>query len=529
MGKEKTAAKRVTAGANATTSVRKNLPTNQIAKLLDKMGLAATWASLVATHATRSYDTQRSQLLLNDPDFASATILGVDHLEGRTLGQVSILYEFSLAHVDKDSRKESGQYFTPDDVADFMASQSVLFPSGGVWLDPCSGVGNLAYALAKQQSDPEDFVANHLYLVDRDGTALMIARGLFFLHFYRTRPDLLAILSTRMLRRDFLSKNALPTFDYALLNPPYAQVPADDRFVTAKARDLYAYFVERVTDLCRGFIAVTPQSYTHGDKFKEMRTLLLRDFPGLRLYCFDNVPDSIFHGIKFGSTNTNMANSVRACITVAREDPPERLITPLLRWSTSQRKTMFTGVHAKLSAVPLSDQVFPKNFDSLASLYSLVRGPDYVPLETLLSKTPTAWTLTVPSTPRYFAPAVLRPLSRTSFHTLYFPSQAVRDRYHLYLNSSIPYWWWRVFDGGMSFSRQTLFSVPVPKHPLQSKALTAALLKSEQANLVVKKNAGKNIENVKHKPDLLERINTFYFDQETATRLMFVHSNSYFQ
>lgn len=506
----------------------KRLPTQRIADIVDRGGIREGWISLVATHAAHSYDATRNSILLKDPVFSRGTIFEEDFLEGLSVGQVSILYEFSLARIDKASRKASGQYFTPDDVAAFLAHQTRLFPDTGVWLDPCAGVGNLSHALVARQGDPEDFLANRLYLVDRDPIALQVARGLLFLHHFESDTDLLAKLDERIIARDFLSSEKPPSFDYAILNPPYARTSLDDSLTSAKSRDLYSYFLERVTRLGNGLVAITPQSFTHGAKFSGLRKVLLDNFPSLRFYCFDNVPDSIFHGVKFGSTNTNMANSVRACVTVARKEETERQITPLLRWTTSQREAMFHQVESKLTSAPLTVKMFPKVFPGLETLYEKVHGDDYRTLETVLSDTPTNWTLTVPSTPRYFIPAVIRDLSRTSYHTLYFPSEDTRTRYYPFLNSSLLYWWWRMFDGGMSLSRETLFSVPVPTILPANPGLVTKLLASEQENLVVKKNAGKKIENVKHPIPLLEELNTHYFGMELSQRLLAVHDNTYF-
>ncbi|WFR65839.1 N-6 DNA methylase [Curtobacterium flaccumfaciens] len=138
-----------------------------------KAEVRRSWLSAVATRVVAAR-----------PDIAPALldVLGVglfehDHLEGLSIGEVSVCYEALLSELDRDHRKSSGQFFTPDDAADYMAQQSASF-GDGVWLDPCCGVGNLAWHLAGVQNEPDAFVRDNLVLIDRDETALKSAIAL---------------------------------------------------------------------------------------------------------------------------------------------------------------------------------------------------------------------------------------------------------------------------------------------------------------------------------------------------------------
>ena len=88
---------------------------------------------------------------------------------------------------------------------------------------------------------------------------------------------------------------------------------------------------------------------------KLLRKLLLNNFTTLDVYCFDNVPDNIFRGIKFGSKNTNTANSTRAGIIVARQNGNNKTfrITPLLRWRVKERQKLLDSVTLKFPAESL--------------------------------------------------------------------------------------------------------------------------------------------------------------------------------
>lgn len=506
------------------TTMAIRLPVDALRPLLDEHGLKGTWLGLLSAHVRHSHD-HLSTSILSHAEFAEAPEFEEDLLAGLSIGQQSVLYEFSLAYVDRDSRKDEGQYFTPDDVAKFMAERCKGFDSDGVWLDPCSGVGNLSHWLAASQSNPENFVRNHLVLADRDPLALFIARVLLAVSFQKGDTDLFNAIEGNFHVQDFLL-GEIPQHDYVIVNPPYVGVKEDSNYITAKARDTYAYFLERIILSSRGFVSITPQSFTNGAKFSALRGLLKKnEAMGFDVYCFDNVPDSIFKGVKFGSTNTNKVNSTRAAVIVYGKTEETRRITPLLRWKTSERSELLLRADEFLSELP-DAELLPKVSGGLLGLYG--EASDAPTLKSVLSKAETPYKLTVPSTPRYFIPAVKRELERSSAKTVYFHSQEDLDRYYPYLNSSLLYWWWRVNDGGMTLSMETLNSLPLlGRVDEDSSDFAARLEDSERDNVVVKMNAGKPNENVKHPLGLVGELNQFFF-AGYEEELLKSHANSAF-
>src|SRR5699024_1582289 len=198
------------------------------------------------------------------PDLADefCVLLGVESfdrdrnpLQGLTIGEIGVCYEALTAMSDSSARRAAGQYFTPDDAARFMAQQSVHFPEG-TWMDPCCGVGNLAWHLASVQNNPAEFVRNNLILVDIDDTALRSAIALIGAD-YLPKHDLegLRALRSRSERRDFLARAQLPEHDFIIVNPPYARTAARAKYATSASRELFAYFLERISNGSRGFIS----------------------------------------------------------------------------------------------------------------------------------------------------------------------------------------------------------------------------------------------------------------------------------
>lgn len=506
-------------------SIINSLPIKDFNLLLDRLGLEKAWCSVLATSLKNS-DKKDLFYILDEKEFNNVEFQDFDFLADLTIGEISVLYEYSLAYADRYKRKQEGQYFTPDDVAQVMAKKALTFPRNKIWIDPCSGIGNLSYWLVKYQDDQENFIKNNLILIDRDKLALFIARFILATHFQKNDKKLYDKIKTRFVVADFLMSDNLPRHDYAILNPPYVVVEPDNRFETSEARDLYAYFLERVIKTSLGFVSITPQTFTNGQKFNSLRRLLMGNFSDISVYCFDNVPDNIFRGIKFGSNNTNKANSTRAGIIVAQKNGGRQSfkITPLLRWRVKDRQKLLNSVDDFLAEITPRIDIFPKLQKDLLPLYELIKTQHKI-LAHLVSRRQTQFRLIVPSTPRYFISALKRSVERSSFKTLYFYSEKEQNIAYLLLNSSFMYWWWRVNDGGMTISEKTLLTLPVMDNISVDENLLSKIERSEITNRVVKRNAGKDNENVKHDPSLIKEINKKLFPR-FANALGTLHNNS---
>lgn len=501
--------------------------------LIKKYGLRKTWINILATHLS---PFSKFKYVLNSQEFSGHTILKSNLIEGLSIGEISILYEYSLTFKDSKSRRDNGQYFTPDDVARFMVEMASKFPSG-TWLDPCSGIGNLSWHLTQSQLDPEKFLMENILLSDKDSLALLVARVLFTFNFQNRVSDLFTQIKDRFIELDFLSvseprqpelfsgaltMNVIPKHDFVIVNPPYLSTAEDARFETSKCRDLYGYFLENIIKSSIGFVSITPQSFTNSTKFYSLRKLLLENFSDITIFAFDNVPANIFKGIKFGSTNSNQVNSTRAAITIALNGKRSHRITRLTRWTSQQRASLFKSSINDLATLNFSPEFFPKVGKPFLPVYkALIRQPR---LEELLSQGKTSFPLYVPSAPRYFISALKKPVKRSSMKTLYFKDEKSRDKAYLLINSSLMYWWWRTRDGGMTLSLETLKSLPTPNFEPR-KSLVSKLEESERSNRVYKLNAGSKQENVKHPEGLIMKLNKLIVP-DYADILLSLHQNS---
>lgn len=427
-----------------------------------------------------------------------------------TIGEVGVCYEALMALTDSQGRRTTGQFFTPDDAAHFMAQHALDFPEG-TWMDPCCGVGNLAWHLAATQTDPARFVRDHLVLVDLDETALLTAVALIGADYLAEGDSVgLRTLHERAVVRDFLARKPLPAHDFVIVNPPYARTEVRPGLKTRATRELFAYFLERVATDAHGFIAVTPASYLSAPKFQVLRDVLDEKADGGRVYVFDNVPDTLFRGYKFGSSNTSSTNFVRAAITVCAAEDSTWQVTPIIRWRSANRARIFDLAPSLLTERQLGpDGEWVKLPPALAAMWKGLSAQETT-LRDLVVKHETPYSLTVGMTPRYYISAAYRDLDRGSKATLYFPTEQARDQAALTLNSSIPYLWWRGLDGGVTLPRRVLMSTPVPMVPLADKrfaALVQELRETEEASITTKLNAGRHNENVKRDPGLVARLN----------------------
>ena len=459
-----------------------------------------------------------SRVIIERPDLAEGlqSILDVSYdpehnpLYGLTIGEVGVCYEALTAMSDNDTRKASGQFFTPDDAAHFMAQQSMAFPQG-TWMDPCCGVGNLAWHLSAVQNDPASFVRDRLVLIDIEETALISAVALIGAG-YLASHDIagLRALRSRAVCRDFLDRTHLPEHDFTIVNPPYARSSPKTSLKTQATRELFAYFLELIATTSQGFISVTPASYLSASKFSVLRDVLDASCTGGHVFVLDNVPDTLFRGYKFGSSNTSHTNFVRAAITVCAPTFNSWEITPILRWRAANRAHMFTMAPRLLSSRrigPAGEWV--KLAPGLDHMWTMLTSAP-VTLQDLTVAEPTPYSLTVGTTPRYYISAAFRDLKRGSKTTLYFNNRHDRDKAAIVLNSSVPYLWWRALDGGITLPRRVLMSTPIPDFANDKAAyrLVHELQDTEKESMTTKFNAGMLTENVKRPSHLVESLNT---------------------
>lgn len=417
-----------------------------------------------------------------DSDWMDAVRGGLGDLP---VDQWGALFEAWRSRVNGDGRRSRGLYVTPWDAATFIAAQAPRSTRSGSWVDPCCGTGTLALLLSILHPDGPRFVADQLVLGDIDEIALETA-----LHLLTNVFSLDAGQARRLRSRSVVGDAMTATYgaDHAIINPPYA---ATDEGWT------YEDFLIRFWERHEHVLAVTPATWMYSASTRVRDVAATRDGDA---FVFDNMPSSLFVGYKFGSSNTNTKNSVRASVTSSSPGDGSWRTTPWIRWTSANRREMFDRAPSLL--VDTDAASFHKPMPETAALYERLRSASRI--GDLVVKTG-PYRLTVASTPRYYVSASRRSLDRSNKIELCFETQADADLAYVVLNSSLPYWWWRTSSGGLILSRATLLDTPFPETRIDP-GLIEMIAESEARSLVTKSNAGRLAENIKHSDSVVAAI-----------------------
>jgi predicted RNA methylase len=372
-------------------------------------------------------------------------------------------------------KKENGVFYTPEDISEFMSGKSKLFDDGkGVWLDPCCGLGILSITLASLQDDPVDFVKNRLIINDMDKKQLDIALSNF--------KEKFGVIP-RSFNEDFLEYEF--KCDYIIMNPPYFKY---------KDNDIYAYFLEKASNISNGFISINPISFTNSSKFKRTRKSIL-NFSSITLYHFDTIPGCIFDDAQ-----------VRVSIIVSHNKSNDKKTTTQIRWQSKKRKEMISSLESKLDDAIFTEDIFYKTSPNTTYLIHKNSLSKYT-----VSKSD--YPIYVTNSPRYFITASSKKLDRTGQIEIFLKNEDSYNKALIMLNSSYLYWWWRTSDSSMSLTKTTLLSLPWVDFKYDMNIINE-LLASEEVNKVYKMNAGKSQENIKHPKDLVRKLNSLFVDED---------------
>lgn len=195
--------------------------------------------------------------------------------------------------VTQQHKKENGQFFTPIEIAVFMASYSDFDGDSVRILDPGCGSGVLSCALIEYLvSSNIHLKAVELVVYETDSELIPISeQSLNYLKKWGSDKEI--EIKTKLYTEDFILHNAdcfketgdlfskpVEPFDIVISNPPYFKLPIDDkRAMAAKVvvnghPNIYAIFMALSAKLLKEngeLIFITPRSYAAGGYFKTFR------------------------------------------------------------------------------------------------------------------------------------------------------------------------------------------------------------------------------------------------------------------
>ena len=438
-----------------------------------------------------------------------------------TPDNIGELYEIGLACLNKEYKKKHGVYYTPIDVACVM-SKWFLNLDGTNVCDVCCGVGNLIITYLNTigvDKAKELLNAGRVYLYEQDELALQICKErICMIYGYEYLPKINCIVG------DFLDRNIkLPNNCKIISNPPYfklKEIPQtwEQTQVVKENKEIYAIIMEKIIKNSVSSVIITPYSFMGGEKFFTLREQM-NDYNGF-IVSFDNVPGNIFCGQKHGIFNTNLSNSVRASITVVenKKDKHGFRCSNLIRFKNTERSILLNTdilehfIGNKYQIINSLNKKYAKCNPELESIFDLLIKSSNTTLSNLIDKNG-KYALCIPNTCRYYSVASLKDLSRTGKYTISFKTEKERDLVYCLINSSFCYWYWRLYDGGITYSRSLLMTMPIFISKMTDTQINKLLHIAKQMQLVepnyltYKKNAGKMQENIKFPPKYREEIN----------------------
>ena len=459
------------------------------------------------------------------------------------------MYEIGLARLDKSKKKNNGQYYTPDDVALIMG-EWLSRSEGENICDVACGTGKLILAyldyVGKEKARTL-LQEGRVYLYDYDETALKICKTSLLAKY---GLDLAGQIHA--IHCDFLDKDVvLPENCKTISNPPYGKIGQfGDNWnltdVIRTAREWYSSFMEKICEQSKSAVIITPFSFIAGGKFYVLRKEMCALGGGF-IVAFDNIPGNIFCGRKQGIFNTNMSNSVRAAITVFhKSDKPDGFkISPLIRFKNGERRDLLKtdvlelAVNAKKQIVNEENKAFKKIDGRLQDLYDAWVGSSSYLLKDLVAKNKGKYPIYVPNTCRYNTVAASKRLERKGLIILNVDNPSVFYFLYCFLNSSFPYWWWRIYDGGITYPVNLLNNLPVPynllgnKEKEEFKEIAIEMAQEEEKYTSIKINAGTAQENIKFPKryrDLIDNAILKLIESESyKNELASIHDNSFFR
>lgn len=195
--------------------------------------------------------------------------------------------------VSQQHKKENGQFFTPIEIAELMASYSEFADDSICILDPGCGSAVLSCTLIEHIANTnENLRTVKLVAYETDSKLIPISQqALDYLEKWGNKQGI--IIKTKLYKEDFILQNSdcfketgdlfskhIEQFDIIISNPPYFKLSINDKrakagkIVVNGHPNIYAIFMALSAKLLKEngeLIFITPRSYAAGGYFKIFR------------------------------------------------------------------------------------------------------------------------------------------------------------------------------------------------------------------------------------------------------------------
>jgi len=204
-----------------------------------------------------------------------------------------------------EHRKKNGQYFTPPEVADFMADVAEVNGHSTIrTLDPGAGTGILSCAICERLAQIQGVNAIELDLYETDPCLIAILDEVLP-HLASWLRCHSVSLKYRVFAEDFVLSaveiaEQAQSYDLVLSNPPYKKIAGDDprsklaREAVCGQPNLYALFMFASAKMLRdsgSMVFITPRSYMAGCYFRAFRQAFFKIVQPVRAHVFESRKD----------------------------------------------------------------------------------------------------------------------------------------------------------------------------------------------------------------------------------------------
>lgn len=211
--------------------------------------------------------------------------------------------------VNTEHKKNLGQYFTPQEIASFMASFCVVNKNQLNILDPGAGIGILACAVVEHIIENYQGIEGiHLTVFETDEKVLGYTdQCLNYLstwaHNRKVRFRHHLCINDFILHNTAILDNQTTNelYDIIILNPPYFKIPnKDSRAIAAKnvingQSNIYSIFLviaAKLLNIGGQIIFITPRSFSSGNYFKRFREIFFSLVDIRYIHIFDSRRDA---------------------------------------------------------------------------------------------------------------------------------------------------------------------------------------------------------------------------------------------